>query len=92
MKAYKEGDRAVDAKNADMKKALDALNDEDLKHVALYYAHESDSNLTAPGAGSWRAAGRQGGSSSLRQVPRRRRNRLRPGQPKSRRPRTRHTS
>jgi cytochrome c553 len=46
MKAYKEGDRPVDDKNADMKKALDALNNEDLKHVALYYALQSDDKLT----------------------------------------------
>ncbi len=46
MKAYKEGDRPVDETNADMKKALDALNDEDLKHVALYYALQTDNNLT----------------------------------------------
>jgi cytochrome c553 len=38
MQAYKEGDRPIDEKNADMKKALDALNDQDLQHIALYYA------------------------------------------------------
>ena len=46
MQAYKEGDRPVDETNADMKKALDALNDEALKHVALYYALQTDNNLT----------------------------------------------
>jgi cytochrome c553 len=46
MKAYKEGDRPVDETNADMKKALDALDEEDLKHVALYYALQTDNNLT----------------------------------------------
>ena len=46
MKAYKEGDRPVDDTNADMKKALDALNDEDLKRIALYYALKTDDNLT----------------------------------------------
>ena len=54
MKAYKEGDRPIDETNADMKKALDALNDEDLKHVALYYALQTDSNLIraqTPGPG-----------------------------------------
>ncbi len=45
MQAYKQGDRPVDDKNADMKKALDALSDQDLKRVALYYALQSD-NLT----------------------------------------------
>jgi cytochrome c553 len=45
MKAYKEGDRPIDAKNEDMKKALDALSDEDLQHVALYYALQTE-NLT----------------------------------------------
>jgi cytochrome c553 len=43
MKAYKNGDRPVDEKNADMKKALDALDDQDLQHVALYYAVQSES-------------------------------------------------
>jgi cytochrome c553 len=46
MKAYKEGDRLVDETNADMKKALDALSEEDLKHIALYYALQTDNNLT----------------------------------------------
>ena len=46
MKAYKEGDRPVDETNADMKKALDALDDDDLKHIALFYALETDNNLT----------------------------------------------
>jgi cytochrome c553 len=45
MKGYKEGDRPVDEKNADMKKALDALDDRDLRHIALYYALQGD-NLT----------------------------------------------
>ncbi len=46
MQANKEGDRPVDETNADMKKALDALNDDDLKHVALYYALQTGNNLT----------------------------------------------
>jgi cytochrome c553 len=46
MQAYKEGDRPVDETNADMKTALDALRDEDLKHIALYYALQTDNNLT----------------------------------------------
>ena len=46
MKAYKQGDRPLDDKNADMKKALDALDEDDLKHVALYYALQTDAHLT----------------------------------------------
>ena len=45
MQSYKDGDRPIDDKNADMKKALDALSDQDLQHVALYYALQSE-NLT----------------------------------------------
>jgi cytochrome c553 len=45
MQAYKEGDRPTDEKNADMKKALEALSDVDLQRVALYYASQSE-NLT----------------------------------------------
>jgi cytochrome c553 len=42
MQDYKEGDRPIDDKNADMKKALDALNENDLQHIALYYAMQSE--------------------------------------------------
>jgi cytochrome c553 len=45
IKAYKEGDRPLDDKNADMKKALEALTDEDIQHIALYYGVQTD-NLT----------------------------------------------
>ncbi len=45
MQAYKSGDRPIGSKNEDMKKALDALSDQDLQHVALYYALQSE-NLT----------------------------------------------
>ena len=45
MQAYKSGDRRIDPKNEDMKKALDALGDQDLQHIALYYALQSE-NLT----------------------------------------------
>jgi cytochrome c553 len=38
MQSFKSGDRAIDEKNQDMKKALDALSDQDLQHIALYYA------------------------------------------------------
>ena len=42
MKAYKEGDRSTDARSEEMKKALTALSDEDLDHIARYYAAQSD--------------------------------------------------
>ncbi len=45
MQSYKSGDRPIGPRNEDMKKALDALSDQDLQHVALYYALQSD-NLT----------------------------------------------
>ena len=45
MQSFKSGDRPVDEKNQDMKKALDALSDQDLQHIALYYALQS-MNLT----------------------------------------------
>jgi cytochrome c553 len=37
MQGYKSGDRPIGPKNEDMKKALDALGDQDLQHIALYY-------------------------------------------------------
>jgi cytochrome c553 len=45
LQSYKSGDRPTDAKNEDMKKALDPLNDQDLQHIALFYALQTD-NLT----------------------------------------------
>ena len=45
MQSFKSGDRPIDEKNQDMKKALDALSDQDLQHIALYYALQSE-NLT----------------------------------------------
>jgi cytochrome c553 len=45
MQSYKSGDRPIGARNEDMKKALDALSDRDLEHVALYYALQRE-NLT----------------------------------------------
>jgi cytochrome c553 len=45
MQSFKSGDRTIDEKNQDMKKALDALSDQDLQHIALYYALQNQ-NLT----------------------------------------------
>ena len=45
MQSYKSGDRPIGPRNEEMKTALDALSDQDLQHVALYYALQSD-NLT----------------------------------------------
>jgi cytochrome c553 len=42
MQAYKQGDRPIDDKNADMKKALDALSDRDLQNIALFYALQNE--------------------------------------------------
>ena len=47
MQAYKEGDRPVDKRNEEMKKALDALSDLDLQHIALYYALQSEGLVKA---------------------------------------------
>ncbi len=58
MQSFKSGDRPIDEKNQDMKKALDALSDEDLRHIALFYALQSE-NLTraqAPNGGGAPAA------------------------------------
>src|SRR5208282_3241745 len=38
MQSFKSGDRPIDEKNQDMKKALEALSDQDLLRIALYYA------------------------------------------------------
>jgi cytochrome c553 len=45
MQSFRSGDRSLDEKNQDMKKALDALTDQDLQHIALYYALQNE-NLT----------------------------------------------
>src|SRR5271166_3988792 len=45
MQSFKSGDRPIDEKNQDMKNALDALSDQDLQHIAIYYALENQ-NLT----------------------------------------------
>ncbi len=83
MQAYKQGDRPVDDKNADMKKALDPLSDQDLKRIALYYAlqnENSDARADAKPAGS---ADRQRCARRLRQVSRRNRRLLERGDAES---------
>ena len=40
--AYKSEDRKLDEKNAKMKTAIDALSDDDVKHIALYYSLQKD--------------------------------------------------
>jgi cytochrome c553 len=45
MQSFKSGDRPIGEKNQDMKKALDALSDQDLQHIATYYALQTE-NLT----------------------------------------------
>jgi cytochrome c553 len=45
MQSFRSGDRSIDEKNENMKKALDPLSDQDLQRIALYYALESE-NLT----------------------------------------------
>jgi cytochrome c553 len=54
MRSFKSGARPIDEKNQDMKKALDALSDQDLQRIGLYYALQS-TNLTraqTPNAGA----------------------------------------
>jgi cytochrome c553 len=43
MQSFKSGDRPIDEKNQDMKKALDSLSDQDLQHIGLYYALQTES-------------------------------------------------
>ena len=42
LKAYKEGDRKVDAKNEDMNKAIEALSDKDMLNLATYIGLQQD--------------------------------------------------
>jgi cytochrome c553 len=44
-KAYKEGDRKIDAKNEEMTKSLEALDEKQLGYIALYYGLK-DASLT----------------------------------------------
>jgi cytochrome c553 len=47
MQAYKSGERPVDAKSEEMKKALDSLSDKDLQSIALYYAVQNENPTRA---------------------------------------------
>ena len=48
MQSFKSGDRPIDEKNQDMKKALDALSDQDLQqHRALLRASERECDASA---------------------------------------------
>jgi cytochrome c553 len=47
MQSFKSGDRPIDEKNQDMKKALDALSDQDLGRIALYYALQNENPTQA---------------------------------------------
>jgi cytochrome c553 len=51
MQSFKRGDRPIDEKNQDMKKALDALSDQDLGRIALYYALQTQAR-TPNGGGA----------------------------------------
>ena len=73
IKAYKEGDRPLDDKNADMKKALEALTDEDIQHIALYYGVQTDNLTRAPDAKPAVAPIGKDALAVLRQVSRRNR-------------------
>ena len=81
MKAYKEGDRSTDARSEEMKKALTALSDEDLDHIARYYAAQSDNLKRAqtPNEGGAPLAGKR--DRRLRQVPWGRRRQHKRGDP-----------
>lgn len=47
MQSFKSGGRPIDEKNQDMKKALDALPDQDLQRIALYYTLQSENLMRA---------------------------------------------
>ena len=83
MQSFKSGDRPIDEKNQDMKKALDALSDQDLQHIALYYAlAERESDASADPERRRRAAC-QGSPRALRQMSWGRRSRHEPDNAKS---------
>ena len=69
MQSYKSGDRPIGPKNQDMKKALDALSDQDLQHVALYYALQSENLTRAQTPNDGGAPADEGGPGGLRQMP-----------------------
>ena len=70
MQSLKSGDRPIDEKNQDMKKALDALSDQDLQHIALYYALQAEESDASADPERGRRAGRQGRPGGLRQMSR----------------------
>ena len=89
MQSFKSGDRPVDEKNQDMKKALDALSDQDLQHIALYYALQS-MNLTRAQTPNGGGAPSEGSPRALRQMSWRRRSRRQPDNAKISPARTLH--
>ena len=86
MQSFKSGDRPIDEKNQDMKKALDALSDQDLQHIALYYALQKRESDASADPERRRRAGHQGSPRALRQMPWGGWNRRQPDNAKSRRP------
>ena len=68
MQSFKSGDRPIDEKNQDMKKALDALSDQDLQHIALYYALQTRESDASADPERGRRAGCQGSPRTLRQM------------------------
>ncbi len=73
MQAYKSGDRPVDDKNKDMKTALDALSDEDLGRIALYYALQTEGLTHAQTPAETSPPPTKEALDRLREVPRRER-------------------
>ena len=86
MQSFKSGDRPIDEKNEDMKKALDALSDQDMQHIALYYALESENVTRAQTPNGGGAPPRQGSPRALRQMSWGRWNRRQPDNAESGRP------
>ena len=86
MQSFKSGDRPIDEKNRDMKKALDALPDQDLQRIALYYALQSENSDASADPERGRRAGGQGSPRALLQMSWGRRNRRQPDNAKSGRP------
>ena len=83
MQSFKSGDRPIDEKNQDMKKALDALSDQDIQHIALYYALESENVTRAQTSNGGGAPLAKEALASLRQMSWGRRSRHEPDNAKS---------